>query len=83
MGYGKLDNKTGAKLEEMSIEERKSYCLHDAHMVAELVRINNGDILKIMQSNSLPHRIKIRRSMSQRNDRYMEKDYLINQYLRK
>ena len=48
MDYGKLDNKTGAKLDEMSIDERKSYCLHDAHIVAELVRINNGQILKIM-----------------------------------
>jgi hypothetical protein len=49
LGYGKLDNKTGASLEEMSIEERKSYCLHDAHLVAELVRVNNGDVLKMMQ----------------------------------
>ena len=49
LGHGKLDNKTGAKLEEMSIEERKSYCIHDAHLVAELVRIKNGDIMKIMQ----------------------------------
>ena len=48
LGYGKLDSKTGAKIEEMSIDERKSYCLHDAHIVGELVRINNGDILKIM-----------------------------------
>ena len=48
LGYGKLENKTGAKLDEMSVEERKSYCLHDAHIVAELVRINNGQILKIM-----------------------------------
>ena len=49
LGYGKLNNKTGAKLEEMSIDERKSYCSHDAHIVADLVRVNNGDILKIMQ----------------------------------
>lgn len=49
VGIGKLENKTGARLEEMSIEERKFYCLHDAHLVAELVRINNGDVLKIMQ----------------------------------
>jgi hypothetical protein len=48
LGYGKLDNKTGAKLDEMSIYERKSYCLHDAHIVSELVRINNGQILKMM-----------------------------------
>lgn len=49
LGYGKLDNKTGAKLEEMSTNERKSYCLHDAHLVAELVKVRNGDVLKIMQ----------------------------------
>ena len=48
LGYGKLENKTGAKLNEMSTDERKSYCLHDAHIVAELVRINDGEILKIM-----------------------------------
>ncbi len=48
--YGKLDNKSGAKLDEMSVEERKSYCLQDAHVVAELVRIRNGDILKMMQT---------------------------------
>jgi hypothetical protein len=49
LGYGKLDNKTGARLEEMSVEERKIYCLHDGHLVAELVRVNNGEVLKIMQ----------------------------------
>jgi len=50
LGFGKLDNKTGAKLYEMSIEERKSYCLHDAHLVAELIRANNGgDVLRIMK----------------------------------
>lgn len=49
LGYGKLDHKTGTILEEMSIDERKSYCLHDAHLVAELVRINSSDILRIMQ----------------------------------
>jgi hypothetical protein len=48
LGYGKLDNKTGAKLDEMSIDERKLYCIHDAHMVDELSRINNGKILKMM-----------------------------------
>jgi hypothetical protein len=49
LGYGKRDNKTGAKIDEMSVDERKSYCLNDAHLVAELVRVNNGDVLKIMQ----------------------------------
>jgi DNA polymerase elongation subunit (family B) len=49
LGYGKLYEKTGEKLEEMSIKERKSYCEHDAHLVAELVRIRNGEILRIMQ----------------------------------
>jgi hypothetical protein len=48
LGYGKLDNKTGAKLDKMSIDERKSYCLYDAHIVAQLARINNSQILKIM-----------------------------------
>ncbi len=48
LGYGKLENKTGAKLDEMSTNERKSYCLQDAHIVAELVRIDNGNILKMM-----------------------------------
>src|SRR4029078_9489177 len=48
LGYGKLDSKTGAKLDEMSIDERKSYCLQDAHIVAQLATINNGNILKIM-----------------------------------
>lgn len=49
IGYGKLNGSTGAKLEKMSIEERKIYCMHDAHLVAELVRIRNGDILRIMR----------------------------------
>ena len=48
LGYGKLDNKTGAKLDEMSANERKLYCLQDAHIVAELARINHGHIMKIM-----------------------------------
>jgi DNA polymerase elongation subunit (family B) len=48
LGYGKLDDKSGAKLDEMSIEKRKSYCLQDSHIVAQLARINNGQILKIM-----------------------------------
>jgi len=43
------DSKSGANISNMSIEERKSYCKHDAHLVAGLVRVNSGDILKIMQ----------------------------------
>jgi hypothetical protein len=31
----------------MSIDERKSYCFQDAHIVAQLAKINNGNILKI------------------------------------
>jgi hypothetical protein len=49
LGYGKLDNISGANIEKMSIEERKKYCQHDAHLVAELVGVENGNILKIMQ----------------------------------
>jgi len=49
LGYGKLENKTGADLTEMSVEERRTYCLQDAHIVAQLVSIKNGDILKLMQ----------------------------------
>lgn len=33
----------------MTIEQRRAYCLHDAHLVAELVKINNGDILRLME----------------------------------
>jgi hypothetical protein len=49
LGYGKLENKTGANISEMTAEDRKAYCLQDAHAVAELVKVKNGDILKIMQ----------------------------------
>lgn len=49
LGYGKLGNKSGANIEKMSIEDRKKYCSHDAHLVAELVGVENGNILKIMQ----------------------------------
>jgi DNA polymerase elongation subunit (family B) len=49
LGYGKLDNKSGARIAEMSVTERKAYCLHDAHIVANLIRIKNGDIMKIIQ----------------------------------
>jgi len=49
LGCGKLDNRSGASIKVMSIEERKRYCKNDAHLVAELVRIRNGDILKMMK----------------------------------
>lgn len=49
LGYGKLDNKSGSAITRMSISERKAYCQHDAHLVSELVKIDNGNILKIMQ----------------------------------
>jgi hypothetical protein len=49
LGIGKLENKTGAQLVEMSVEARKEYCMHDAHLVAELVRLKNGDIMRMMQ----------------------------------
>ena len=49
LGYGKLNNKSGVNISNMPVHERKSYCMHDAHIVAELVRIKNGDIMKIMQ----------------------------------
>ena len=34
LGYGKLENKTGANIEEMSVEGRKAYCLQDVHIVS-------------------------------------------------
>lgn len=49
LGIGKLNGNTGAKLEKMSIEERKTYCIQDAHLVAELIRIRDGYILRIME----------------------------------
>ena len=49
LGHGKLDNKSGYNIAKMSISERKEYCQNDAHLVAELVKIDNGNILKIMQ----------------------------------
>jgi hypothetical protein len=47
LGYAKLSS--GKDVMNLSVAERKSYCLQDAHIVAGLVRINNGDIMKIMQ----------------------------------
>ena len=43
----------------MSIEERKAYCMQDAHITAELVKVNNGDILKIMQIIANHTRLKL------------------------
>src|SRR5215831_7380177 len=47
LGYGKLSS--GKEVINLSVAERKAYCLHDSHIVAELVRVDNGDIMKIMQ----------------------------------
>ena len=47
LGYGKLAS--GKDVMNLSVAERKAYCLQDAHIVAEIVRINNADIMKIMQ----------------------------------
>ncbi len=47
LGYGKL--LSGKDIGTLSVAERKAYCLQDAHIVADLVRINNGDIIKTMQ----------------------------------
>ena len=49
LGCGKLHNKSGHNISKMSISERKEYCQNDAHLVAKLVKIDNGNILKIMQ----------------------------------
>jgi hypothetical protein len=49
LSYGKLDKKSGNSIGKMSISERKEYCQHDAHLVAELVKADNGNILKIME----------------------------------
>jgi hypothetical protein len=47
LSYGKLSS--GKDIRILSVAERKGYCLQDAHIVAELVRINNGDVMKMMQ----------------------------------
>lgn len=47
LGYGKLSS--GKNIRTLSVAERKAYCLQDARIVADLVRINNGDIMKTMQ----------------------------------
>ena len=49
LGYGKLEGKSGSELLQMSIHERKAYCMHDAHIIADLIKIKNGDIMKTMQ----------------------------------
>ena len=48
LGYGRLGNESGSAILRMPINQRKAYCLHDAHLVAELVRVNNGNLLKVM-----------------------------------
>jgi DNA polymerase, archaea type len=48
LGYGKLDSKSGADILKISVSERKAYCLHDAHILADLIKIKNGDIMKTM-----------------------------------
>jgi len=47
LGYGKLSS--GKEVINLSVVERNAYCLQDAHIVADLVRVDNGDIMKIMQ----------------------------------
>ena len=49
LGHGKLEDKSGFDVNKMSVKERKRYCMSDAHIVADLVRIQNGDVMKIMQ----------------------------------
>jgi hypothetical protein len=48
LGYGKLDDERGSAINKMTADRRKAYCMHDAHLVAELVRIDDGNILKMM-----------------------------------
>jgi DNA polymerase family B len=47
LGYGKLSS--GKEVMNLSVAERKAYCLQDSHIVAELIRINNEGIMKIMR----------------------------------
>jgi hypothetical protein len=47
LGYGKLAS--GKDVTNLSVAERKAYCQQDAHIVADLLKIKNGDIFKIMQ----------------------------------
>ena len=47
LGYGKLAS--GKDVNNLSVVERKAYCQQDAHIVTDLVKIKNGDILKIMK----------------------------------
>jgi hypothetical protein len=49
LGRGKLENECGSAISRMTVDQRKAYCMHDAHLVAELVRINDGNILRIME----------------------------------
>jgi hypothetical protein len=47
LGYGKLAS--GKDVMNLWVAERKAYCQQDAHIVADLLKIKNGDIFKIMQ----------------------------------
>ena len=49
LNYGKLDGRSGADISKLSIHERKAYCMHDAHITADLIKLKNGDIIKTMQ----------------------------------
>jgi DNA polymerase I len=49
LGYGKLDCKSGADILKLSIPERKAYCMNDAHIIADLIKLKEGDIMKTMQ----------------------------------
>ena len=49
LGYGKLEGRSGADISNLSIDKRKAYCMHDAHIIADLIKLKNGDIMKTMQ----------------------------------
>ena len=36
LGHGKLSNYSGLAVSKMSVDQRKDYCVHDAHLVANL-----------------------------------------------
>ena len=50
LGYGKLENKSGVDIFKMSVKDRKQYCMWDSHILADLIRIQNGNVMKIMQT---------------------------------
>ena len=45
LGYDKLSS--GKNIMNLSVAERKAYCLQDAHIVADLVRVDNGVNLQL------------------------------------